>query len=64
MGSAETQCRNPVAVENHLNFYMMATSLVWIYACRLEKLHLGGKRLKVVIIPPFPMYENWWRKRH
>lgn len=37
IGSAETQCRNPVAVENHLNFCMMATSLVWIYACRLEK---------------------------
>ena len=37
IGSAETQSRNPVAVENHLNFCMMATSLTWIYACRLEK---------------------------
>jgi hypothetical protein len=37
IGSAETQCRNPVAVKNHLNFCMMATSLIWIYACRLEK---------------------------
>jgi hypothetical protein len=37
IGSAETQTRNPVAVENHLNFCMMATSLTWIYACRLEK---------------------------
>ncbi|MBV5342090.1 transposase, partial [bacterium] len=35
IGSAETQSRNPVAVENHLNFCMMATSLTWIYACRL-----------------------------
>jgi hypothetical protein len=37
IGSAETQSRNPVAVKNHLNFCMMATSLTWIYACRLEK---------------------------
>jgi hypothetical protein len=37
IGSAETQSRNPVAVKNHLNFCMMATSLIWIYACRLEK---------------------------
>jgi hypothetical protein len=37
IGSAETQTRNPVAVSNHLNFCMMATSLTWIYACRLGK---------------------------
>jgi hypothetical protein len=37
IGSAETQNRNPVAVKNHLDFCMMATSLTWIYACRLEK---------------------------
>jgi len=37
IGSAETQTRNPVAVKNHLDFCLMATSLVWIYACRLEK---------------------------
>jgi hypothetical protein len=37
IGSAETQSRKPLAVENHLNFCMMATSLTWIYACRLEK---------------------------
>ena len=37
IGSAETQSRKPAAVENHLNFCMMATSLTWIYACRLEK---------------------------
>jgi hypothetical protein len=36
IGSAETQTRNPVAVTNHLSFCMMATSLTWIYACRLE----------------------------
>ncbi len=35
IGSAETQTRNPVAVTNHLSFCMMATSLTWIYACRL-----------------------------
>jgi hypothetical protein len=37
IGSAETQARNPVAVKNHLDFCLMATSLAWIYACRLEK---------------------------
>ncbi len=37
IGSAESQARNPVAVTNHLDFCMMATSITWIYACRLEK---------------------------
>jgi hypothetical protein len=37
IGSAETQSRHPNAVMNHLHFCMMATSVVWIYACRLEK---------------------------
>jgi len=37
IGSAKTQTRNPNAVMNHLHFCMMATSLTWIYASRLEK---------------------------
>lgn len=37
IGSLETQTRNPHAVINHLNFCMMATSLVWIQAMQLEK---------------------------
>ena len=37
IGSAESQVRNPYAVTNHLHFCMMATSLTWIYANRLEK---------------------------
>jgi len=37
IGSADTQNRNPVAVTNHLDFCMMATTRTWIYACRLEK---------------------------
>ena len=37
IGSAETQSRNSVAVTNHLEFCMMATTLTWIYASRLEK---------------------------
>ena len=37
IGSAETQTRHPHAVMNHLHFCMMATSLAWIYAGRLEK---------------------------
>ena len=37
IGSAETQTRHPNAVMNHLNFCMMATTVAWIYACRLGK---------------------------
>ncbi len=37
IGSAETQCRNPNAVMNHLHFCMMASSVVWIYASRIKK---------------------------
>ena len=37
IGSAETQCRHPNAVRNHLHFCMMATSVAWIYASRLDK---------------------------
>jgi len=38
LGSAETQTRNPHAVTNHLQFCMMASTLIWIYANRLEKI--------------------------
>lgn len=37
IGSAETQTRHPNAVMNHLHFCMMASSVTWIYASRLEK---------------------------
>lgn len=37
IGSSQTQCRNPHAVINHLNFCMLATSVIWIYAMQLEK---------------------------
>ena len=37
IGSAETQTQHPNAVKNHLHFCMMATSLTWIYASRLDK---------------------------
>lgn len=37
IGSIETQARNSVAVTNHLEFCMMAITLTWVYACRLEK---------------------------
>jgi hypothetical protein len=37
IGSAETQCRHPDAVKNHLHFCMMASSVAWIYASRLDK---------------------------
>lgn len=37
LGSAGTQSRHPNAVTNHLHFCMMACSLTWIYASRIEK---------------------------
>ena len=37
IGSSQAQCRDPHAVINHLNFCMMATSIIWIYAMQLEK---------------------------
>lgn len=36
IGSAKSQTRNADAVINHLNFCMMATTLTWIYADRLQ----------------------------
>lgn len=36
IGSSKTQTRNACAVSNHLNFCMMATTLIWIYADRLQ----------------------------
>jgi hypothetical protein len=37
IGSAETQTRHRSAVTNHLHFCMMATSVAWVYASRLDK---------------------------
>jgi hypothetical protein len=36
IGSQSSQCRNPQAVMNHLNFCMMASTITWIYADRLK----------------------------
>ncbi len=35
-GSSKSQTRNPDAVLNHLHFCMMATSLTWVYADKLQ----------------------------
>jgi len=37
IGSSDTQTRHPRAVGNHLNFCMLATTVAWIYASRIEK---------------------------
>jgi len=37
IGSAKTQTRNSESVINHLNFCMMATTITWIYADRLQQ---------------------------
>lgn len=36
IGSAKSQVRNADAVLNHLNFCMMATTLTWVYAAKLQ----------------------------
>jgi len=36
IGSSKSQVRDADAVLNHLNFCMMATTLTWIYADRLQ----------------------------
>ena len=36
VGSSKSQTRNPEAVLNHLHFCMMATSLTWVYADKLQ----------------------------
>jgi hypothetical protein len=36
IGSSKTQTRTPDAVSNHLNFCMMAATLIWVYADRLQ----------------------------
>jgi len=38
IGSSKTQTRTAEAVINHLNFCMMATTLTWIYADRLQQM--------------------------
>jgi len=49
IGSADTQTRHPQAVTNHLHLCMLATSVAWIYASRIEKTPtrrhaVGGRR--------------------
>jgi len=45
IGSSKTQTRNAHAVTNHLHFCMMATTLTWIYADRLQ--HAPDRRHKI-----------------
>ncbi|MBN4053175.1 transposase, partial [bacterium AH-315-L15] len=37
IGSAKSQNRNPHSVTNHLNFCMMAATIIWLYADHLEQ---------------------------
>jgi hypothetical protein len=37
IGSADTQTRNPDAVNNHLHFCMAATTITWTYAAHLKQ---------------------------
>lgn len=45
IGSSKSQTRNASAVLNHLNFCMMATTLTWVYADRLQ--HEPDRRHKI-----------------
>lgn len=38
IGSAKTQTINSFAVENNLNFCMIASAFTWIYAGQLERI--------------------------
>lgn len=38
IGSSKSQTRNPYAVTNHINFSMMAATIIWIYGSRLENI--------------------------
>jgi len=70
IGSSKTQTRNAYAVSNHLNFCMMATTLTWIYADRLqimlERKHKikGRASFGVCAYLLFQMFEGSWRKQH
>ena len=45
IGSSKSQARNAHAVINHINFSMMAATITWIYAARLE--NIPDRRHKV-----------------
>ena len=45
IGSSKTQVRNADAVGNHLNFCLMAATLTWVYADRLQ--HAPDRRHKI-----------------
>jgi len=45
IGSSKSQARNAHAVINHINFSMMAATITWIYATRLE--NIPDRRHKV-----------------
>ena len=45
IGSSKSQTHNPYAVNNHINFSMMATTITWIYGSRLE--NIPDRRHKV-----------------
>ena len=38
IGSSRSQTRNAHAVMNHINFSMMAATIIWIYGARLENI--------------------------
>ena len=38
IGSSKSQTRNAHAVINHINFSMMATTIIWIYGARLANI--------------------------
>ena len=38
IGSSKSQTRNSYAVTNHINFSMMAATIIWIYGSRLENI--------------------------
>jgi len=70
IGSSKSQVRNADAVLNHLNFCMMAATLTWIYADRLQtapdRRHKirGRSGFGVCAYLHFQMSEESWLKQH
>jgi len=46
IGSPKNQCRHAHSVTDHLKFYMMASTLTWIYADRLKVDPERGHKVK------------------
>ncbi len=52
IGSSRSQTRNPYVVINHINFSMMAATIIWIYGSRLENIPEHRHKVKGRTVSP------------